>query len=170
MLLIVGNTLFSQTQHIKDMETHTIQTFQVVGISTRTINKDGQSIKDIEKLWTTFWASDLKKMLPNRLTDDIYAVYTDYESDQNGYYTLVIGYPVESMGNLPDGVVEITINKSSYQKFTSKGKMPNAVFNTWLEIWNDKELNRAYKSDFTVHGKKYFDGNNAEVETFISIN
>jgi predicted transcriptional regulator YdeE len=42
---------------------------------------------------------------------------------------------------------------------------------TWMEIWNNKELNsnRAYQSDFTIHGKKYYDGDNAEVETYISL-
>ncbi|MBL7712882.1 MAG: hypothetical protein JNL13_10470, partial [Chitinophagaceae bacterium] len=52
------------------------------------------------------------------------------------------------------------------------GKMPQAVLNTWFEIWQDKDLNpkRAYKADFTVHGKQYYEGDNAEVETFISIN
>lgn len=49
--------------------------------------------------------------------------------------------------------------------------MPEAVFNTWLDIWADQEFNlkRAYKSDFTVHGEKYNDGPEAEVETYISV-
>ena len=47
--------------------------------------------------------------------------------------------------------------------------MPEAVFNTWMEIWQNKKLNRAYKADFTIHGEKYYDGDKAEVETFISV-
>ncbi|HYG38632.1 MAG TPA: hypothetical protein VD908_08440 [Cytophagales bacterium] len=66
---------------------------------------------------------------------------------------------------------------SRFHAFVCKGflryyyVMPEAIFNTWLEIWQNKELNlkRAYKADFTVHGKKYYDGDNAEVETFISV-
>lgn len=40
-----------------------------------------------------------------------------------------------------------------------------------MEIWGNKELYqaRAYKVDFTIHGKKYYDGDKAEVETFISV-
>ena len=62
--------------------------------------------------------------------------------------------------------------KSEYQKFVSKGTMPEAVVTTWMEIWGNNELNlaRTYKADFTIHGKKYYDGDNAEVETFISVN
>lgn len=63
----------------------------------------------------------------------------------------------------------ITIKKNTYQKFVSKGKMPKAVLATWMEIWQNKDLNRTYNADFTVHGKKYYDGENAEVETFISV-
>ena len=35
----------------------------------------------------------------------------------------------------------------------------------------NKEISakRAYKADFTVHGEKYNDGPEAEVETFISV-
>ena len=47
--------------------------------------------------------------------------------------------------------------------------MPAAVFNTWMEIWQDTNLKRTYNADFTIHGKKYYDGDKAEVETFISI-
>ena len=65
----------------------------------------------------------------------------------------------------------IAIETTVYQKIVSKGKMPEAILTTWLAIWADKELDskRAYKADFAVHGKKYFDGDNAEVETYLSV-
>lgn len=151
------------------MDNQTIQKFYIVGISVRTTNQNGQSAKDIEALWGKFWGEEIQKQIPNKLSDDIYAVYTDYETDFNGPYTTIIGLPVSSLKDIPKGFVGITIEKAQYQKFVSKGKMPAAVFNTWLEIWNNKNLKRAYKADFTVHGKKYYDGDNAEVETFISV-
>jgi len=151
------------------MNNTTIDKFYVIGISTRTTNENGQSATAIEALWTKFWGGEIQKKIKNTLSDDIYAVYTDYESDFNGPYTLIIGYPVKSLDHIPTGFVGKTIETSTYKKFVSKGKMPEAVFNTWLEIWSDKNLNRAYKADFTIHGKKYHDGNNAEVETYISI-
>ncbi|MDO5986808.1 GyrI-like domain-containing protein [Flavivirga amylovorans] len=151
------------------MNNQTIQTFNVIGISVRTINENGQSAKDIESLWGKFWGENIQKQIPNKINDDIYAVYTDYETDVNGPYTTVIGLAVNSLENIPEGFVGITIKKAVYQKFVSKGKMPEAIFNTWVEIWQNKNLNRAYKADFTVHGKKYYDGDNAEVETFLSV-
>lgn len=148
-----------------------IQKFYVIGISTRTINENGQSAKDIEALWGKFWSEEIQKQIPNQISDEIYAVYSDYESDFTRPYTTIVGSAVSSLAHIPEGFVGITIETAAYQKFVSKGKMPEAVFNTWLEIWGDNDLNqkRAYQADFTIHGKKYYDGDQAEVETFISI-
>lgn len=153
------------------MNNQTIQTFYIIGISIRTTNQNGQAAKDIEALWGRFWSEDIQQKVPNKNGDEIFAVYTDYESDFTGFYTTIVGLPVKSLENIPDGFVGITIETANYQKFVSKGKMPEAVVSTWFEIWGNKELNlqRAYKADFTIHGKKYFDGDNAEVETFISV-
>lgn len=172
-LMLFSFTANSQKQSntAKAMNNQTIKKFHVIGISTRTTNQNGQAAKDIEALWGKFWNEEIQKQIPNKVNDEIYAVYTDYESDFTGYYTTIIGLPVSSLENIPKGFIGITIETSTYQKFVSKGKMPEAVFNTWLEIWGNKELNlkRAYKADFTIHGKKYYNGNEAEVETFISI-
>ena len=148
-----------------------IQKFYLIGISTRTTNENGQSAKDIEVLWSKFWSEEIQKQIPNQISDKIYAVYTDYESDFTRPYTTIVGSAVSSLAHIPEGFVGITIETANYQKFVSKGKMPEAVFNTWLEIWGDKDLNqkRAYQADFTIHGKKYYDGDQAEVETFISV-
>lgn len=159
------------TNTIKTMNNQTIQKFHIIGISIRTTNENGQSANDIEALWGKFWGEEIQKQIPNKISDEIYAVYTDYETDFTGQYTTIIGLPASSLENIPKGFVGITIETGIYQKFVSKGKMPEAVFNNWLEIWANKELNlkRAYKADFTIHGQKYYDGEKAEVETFISV-
>lgn len=171
--MLYACTLLSFTAHAQKrsttMDNVTIKQFFVIGISTRTTNENGQSATDIEALWTKFWKAEIQKEIVNRTSDDIYAVYTDYESDFKGPYTLTIGFPVTSLENIPPGYVGKTIAVSTYKKFVSKGKMPEAVFGTWLEIWGDSSLNRAYSADFTIHGRKYYDGNKAEVETYISI-
>jgi predicted transcriptional regulator YdeE len=146
-----------QTNTSKAMNNQTVQKFYIIGISTRTTNENGQSAKDIEALWGKFWGEEIQKQIPNKVSDEIYAVYTDYETDFTGLYTTIIGLPVSSLENIPEGFVSITIETAVYKKFVSKGKMPEAVFNTWLEIWQNKKLNRAYKADFTIHGKKYYD-------------
>jgi len=156
----------------KKMNHQNIDEFKIIGISIRTTNENGQASKDIERIWGRFWDEKIQEQIPNKLNENMYAVYTDYETDFKGAYTTIIGLPVSSLENIPKGFVGITIKKSAYRKFVSKGKMPEAVVNTWMEIWGNNTLNQArtYKADFTIHGEKYFDGDTAEVETFISVN
>ena len=153
------------------MGNHIIQKFYVVGISSRTTNRNSQSSKDIEALWGKFWGEKIQDQILNKVNNNIYAIYTDYETDFNGAYTTIIGLPVKSLENIPNGFVGITVKKGSYKKFVSKGKMPEAIVKTWMEIWSDNKLNkqRSYNVDFTIHDEKYYEGNNAQVETFISI-
>ncbi|MDF2382701.1 AraC family transcriptional regulator [Nostoc ellipsosporum NOK] len=169
LMLAAGTVAFSQPKSSTTMHTQTISTFYVIGISTRTTNENGQAIKDIEALWGRFWNEKIQDKIPAKANEDIYAVYREYESDYTGAYTLVIGARVTSLENIPAGFVGITVETGKYEKFISKGKMPEAVFNTWMEIWQNKALKRAYRNDFTIHGKKYYDGDNAQVETFISV-
>ena len=167
--------LFSSTSQTLEkeavtMDHQTIASFQVVGISARISNEGDSVAKEVEALWERFWQEDIRNQVPHALNEDIYAVYTDYETDYTGPYTLTIGLSVASLKDIPKGFRGMTIEEDTYQKFTSRGKMPEAVLKTWFEIWGNKTLNRAYRADFTVHGEKYFDGDQAEVETFISIN
>ena len=143
--------------------------FKIIGISTETTNENGQSIKDVEEIWGKFWNENISDKIPNKESKEIYAVYTDYESDYTGKYTLIIGYPVTTLDNIPDGFVGREISVGKTEKYISQGKMPEAILQTWTEIWQDTQLKRAYRADVTVHGKKYYDGDKAEVETYISI-
>ncbi|RZL33495.1 MAG: AraC family transcriptional regulator, partial [Pedobacter sp.] len=101
------------------MTNQTIKKFHVIGISTRTTNQNGKAAKDIETLWGRFWNEEIQKQIPNKVNDEIYAVYTDYESDFTGYYTTIIALPVSSLENIPQGFIGITIETSFYQKFIS---------------------------------------------------
>jgi len=121
-----------QTNTLEEMNNQTIQKFYVIGISIRTTNENGQSAKDIEALWGKLWGEEIQKQIPNKISDEIYAVYTDYETDFTGHYTTIVGLPVSSLENIPKGFVGITTETAVYQKFVSKGKMPEAVFITWL--------------------------------------
>lgn len=153
------------------MNNITIEEKKIIGMTIRTTNENGQSANDIELLWQKFWKDETIHQLEQKINNDIYAVYTNYETDFTGHYDTIIGYEVSTLTVVPEGLVGLVIEGGEYAEYVSKGKMPEAVFNTWLGIWADQEFNskRAYKADFTVHGEKYNDGPEAEVETFISI-
>ncbi|MDW3193413.1 MAG: GyrI-like domain-containing protein [Cytophagales bacterium] len=168
-LTSLGAYVWVDQPYNRTMKSQTVSTFKVVGVATRIANVEGNSVEEVEALWGKFWGNDIRNKVPNRLGEEFYAVSTDYASDYQGPYTLIIGVAVESFDDVPEGLEAIIIESDTYEKFVSKGKMPDAILRTWFEIWEDKSLTRAYRTDFTVHGAKYIDGDHAEVETFISI-
>ncbi len=146
-----------------------IDDFNIVGITIRTTNKNGQAITDIGQLWSRFYADSILSKIPEIINDDIYSVYTDYQSDYKEAYTVIIGCKVKSLDNIPDGLTGLKIPEGKYWKFIAKGKMPNAVIDIWNEIWSkDKELKRKYTSDFEVYGPNSQNPEMAEIEIYIA--
>jgi predicted transcriptional regulator YdeE len=144
--------------------------FKIIGISIRTTNANKQSQQDLEKLWGQFFAENIIAKIPNKISSNILTIYTDYESDFTGEYTAIIGIPVSTLDEIPSGLIGREFETGNFLKFVAKGEMPNAVTNTWVEIWQqDKELNRKYSYDFEVYGEKSQNGINSEVEIFIAI-
>src|SRR5665647_1210869 len=147
----------------------TINEFRIIGISVKTTNKDGQSTQDIGKLWQQFYMGNLFDKIPNKLSNDIYSIYTDYKSDFTDEYTTIIGVQVSCLENIPAGLIGRQFPSDNFVKYTAKGLMPEAVAKTWTTIWErDKELNRKYTYDFEVYGEKSQNGENSEVEIYIA--
>lgn len=76
------------------------------------------------------------------------AVYTNYESDANGLYDLIIGARVSSLESVPDGLVALSIPVANYAVFDASGPQPQAVVSAWQCVWADTGLARAYTADF----------------------
>jgi len=144
--------------------------FKIIGIATRTTNQNNQSAEDLGKLWSQFYTEGIFDKIPNKVSNDIITIYTDYVSNYTDAYTTIIGVPVSALEQIPDGLIGREFEAENFQKFTAKGAMPNAVVNTWINIWQqDNELNRKYTYDLEIYGEKSQDGENAEVEIFIAI-
>jgi predicted transcriptional regulator YdeE len=147
----------------------TVSPFNVIGISVRTTNANGQAVMDLGALWNRFYSQQISAKIPDKASNDIYAVYTDYNSDHRGDYSAIIGCRVSSLTNIPDGMTGKVIGGGRYKRYIAKGKMPHAVIRQWQEIWNDADLGRKYTTDFEVYGPKSTADENAEVEIYISI-
>jgi len=146
-----------------------LDAFKIIGISVRTTNENGQSTIDLGKLWNRFYADGFLWTIPDRINDDIYSIYTDYQSDYTGLYTSIIGCKVNSLDNIPSGLTGKQIQGGKFLKYVGKGKMPDAVIAKWKEIWKkDKELNRKYTADFEVYGLKSQNPDNAEIDIYIA--
>lgn len=146
-----------------------IDSFKIIGIATETTNENGKAAEDLGKLWTQFYSENLPSKIANKVSDEVYSIYTDYESDYKGKYTALIGLKVNSLNQVPNGLTGREFKGGKHHKFIAKGQMPNAVVATWQEIWKkDKELNRKYTADFEVYGPNSQNGENSEVEIYIA--
>ncbi|MGG6230527.1 GyrI-like domain-containing protein [Tenacibaculum sp. SDUM215027] len=152
------------------MSTEQKKTFYVVGVSVRTTNENQQAAKDIPALWQRFMSENITEQIPNKSSNEIYAVYTDYESDHTKPYTTIIGCKVKDIATVPEGMTYKRIEAPDYKKYIAQGNLTEGVvYDKWLEIWKE-DINRAYTSDYEVYGAKASDSTNAEVEIFIGVN
>lgn len=144
--------------------------FKLIGLSLgrKTTNENGQSAIDCGYLWQKFEKENCAAKIPGKLTDEIIAVYHEYEGDHTKPYSYFIGFKVNPDAEVPQGLDSIIIPKATYQKLSAKGKMPDCVANAWMEIWRS-EIPRAYKADFEVYDEKSKDWSNAEVDIFLSV-
>ena len=142
------------------------KSFKIIGISIRTNNH--KAANDLGKLWSKFISENTTKKIPNKVSEDIYSIYTDYESDHTGDYTNIIGYRVDNLDNIASGLIGKEIPSSDYQKFAAKGRFPDCVQHKWGEIWNT-EIDRKYAADFEVYGDKSMNMTDSEVDIFISV-
>jgi len=139
----------------------------LVGITCRTSNDPEAGPKDIAKLWEQFFAENIVDQIPNKASSEILALYCDYEGDYTKPYSVIIGCPVTSLENAPQNLVSKTVPSSSYALFSAIGEHPQALIETWGEIWG-ADLNRSYSGDFEVYGDK-FSKQPQEVEVLIAL-
>lgn len=144
--------------------------FKVIGISVRTTNKDNQAQQDLGKLWEVFFTENILDKIPNKQSDEILSIYTDYQSDYTEEYTTIIGVPVTSLENIPAGLVGREFKAENFRTFEAKGALPGSVADCWMDIWQrDKELNRKYTYDFEVYGAKSQQENESVVDIYIAV-
>jgi len=146
-----------------------LEEIKLIGLSlpAKTTNEMGQSGIDCGNLWQKFEKENYAGKIPNKLSDEILAVYHHYEGDHTRPFSYFIGCKVEAETEIPEGLDGLLIPKGLYQKIIAAGKMPDCVINTWKEIWNS-DIPRAYKADFEVYDERSKDWNNAIVDIFVS--
>jgi len=144
--------------------------FKFIGISVRTSNVNNKAEADLTKLWTRFFEDDILHKIPHKVNTDVYAIYTDYESDYKGEYTCFIGCRVKVMESIPSGMIGKEFPAQPHKLFVAKGALPKAVESTWQEIWaQDKYLERSYTYDVEVYGPDSQKGDNSKVDIYIGV-
>ena len=151
------------------MNKETTKAFNVIGLSVRTTNENGQSGQDIPALWNKFMSEGISDIIPNKIDDTLYCIYTEYEKDHTKPYTTLLGCAVTTLDEIPEGLTGKNIPANNCEKFVAKGSiMQGIVFKEWLKIWGTN-LDRNYIADYEVYGTKAQDPENAEVEIFVGV-
>lgn len=148
-------------------ENITIEGFSIIGIAIRTTNQNGQSQKDIAELWGRFMGQGLIAQIPNKANNEIYCMYTEYESDFMGAYTTILGCKATSLDKIPVGFIGKEIPKITYKHYKAVGALPDCVGKVWGEIWQSG-IDRKYIADFDVYGEKAQNPQDAEVDIYVS--
>lgn len=121
----------------------------LAGVSIRTTNEaemgpDG----GLSQLWETYFQSNIAGQIATVNPEYIYALYTDYESDASGAYTVVIGHEVAEERHLEGSQLEegeleenelvesqftyAAVPESKYMVFkTKKGPVFEVVAQAW---------------------------------------
>jgi predicted transcriptional regulator YdeE len=61
------------------------------------------------------------------MSDAIYAVYYDYESDEKGIFSYFIGCKVDENTEKPEGLDELIIPEQRYHIETAKGQITGCI-------------------------------------------
>jgi predicted transcriptional regulator YdeE len=151
------------------MEELKMEEILVIGIAVETSNENGKAALDIPKLWERFLSEHIGQQIPNKISEEIIAIYTHYESDFTGAYTTILGCQVQNLSQIPEGMVGHKIEKQTFTKFEVKGDLTQGiVYQMWVNIW-EMDLNRAYTSDFEIYRQTAPNATEAQVDIFIAI-
>jgi predicted transcriptional regulator YdeE len=132
---------------ISKIETSSEPAFSIVGIAVRTTNENNQAQSDMGQLWGKFMENHLQGKITDRLSDDLFAVYMNYETDHTGYYTALLGCKCDPLSLVPDSFEQVDIPEGQYQIYSLSGEIPIIVGEAWAEIW-ESGTPRAYTFDY----------------------
>ncbi|GKU77423.1 GyrI-like domain-containing protein [Paenibacillus sp. L3-i20] len=157
------------------MNTYTIEKHEIkiAGVSTRTTNAEEMGSNGrLPQLWETYFSGGTAAQPYNQNSHLIYGLYTDYESDATGAYTVILGHEV-NVDPASDGVAYAVVPASKYRVFTTrKGPVYEVVAEAWGFIWQyymDSSEERAYTGDFELYDGSNFDPTNSEIQIYIAI-
>lgn len=144
------------------MELRVVSEKIIHGLSIRTDNATEMTPNKgkISALWQAF---DEAVPVDYKNGERVYGVYSDYESDHTGKFTVIAGFDGNQMpSNLT--LEKVIIPETKYLVFTHKGEMPQIAIDAWTEVWHyfsngKEEHQRLYSTDFEY----YPNGNEIEV-------
>jgi len=136
----------------------------VKGLQVRTKNADEMNpeTQKIAPLWGRFYNEVLPTVEEGAT---VYGVYHNYESDAMGEFDVLVGADKLSV---TEEMKSIELQAGKYLMFPVKGELPQAIIDTWMQIWayfEDPSIDekRAFQTDFELYKSE------DEVEIYIGV-
>lgn len=147
----------------------------MAGVSARTTNaREAGPDGLLANLWDSYFKDGIADRIQASGDHHLYAVYTDYESDASGAYTVLIGHEVNG-GESKDlnGLEQTVVPAAKYKVFTTnKGPVHEVVVQAWEEIWThfaQSEEKRAYTGDYELYDTRDFNPEETVVHIYIAV-
>lgn len=168
--LIIFNTNYAlgQNQAMEDYKIIHKEAIQIIGIELRTSNTPDAGPKDIPLHWEKFFSENILEQIPNKTSNEVMALYCNYEGDYTQPYSLIIGCPVSSIDTIPEGLVAKKLPETSYALIPAIGEHPKKLIEAWGNIWQSS-LKRTYAGDFELYGEDFAATSPQKVEVYIAI-
>ena len=135
-------------------------------VSTNNKNEFDPETAKILGLWENFHTTTLISQLTEK-DPFIYGVYSDYQSDENGDYSVTAGINAKNLNSPDQDLQEVIIHPGRYLVFEARGELPGAIIETWQYIWKYFSDTSSPKRKFTADFEKYI--SETEVDIHIAV-
>jgi predicted transcriptional regulator YdeE len=128
----------------------------IAGHAVRTTNEmeADPARAQLPALWQRVMADAALRDLVTRTGDEYYAVLLDYEHDEHGLYTQVVGVEVDDPDMVPATFIMTRRPSTTTRSYPFDGPMPQALLDAWQRVWDDTAsgaIRRLYGVDIEVH-------------------
>lgn len=117
----------------------------VSGIKVRTNNFSENVYEVIGGLWEKFYFETYNK-IENKVNGRSLGIYTEYENDEKGDYTMMTACEISSSDKNNDMIIK-KIPAGKYAVFTIRGDVRTEVGKFWEQLWKMK-LDRTFICDY----------------------
>ncbi|NOI68626.1 effector binding domain-containing protein [Vibrio sp. 99-8-1] len=118
--------------------------------ATIAINSDSETQLSLAKAWKTFTANKHRFAINNKISDDIYLIYSDYSQHAKGTISLFIGHAVSEFNDLASDFKPLTVPSQSYASFQLNGDFSHIAHDAWQQL-PSLNLNRSYNYDMEIY-------------------
>ena len=154
-----ANTLSFSTQKMTDE--------YFVGIETALSGNVTEDEQYLQQMWQYFETNDISTVIENINDERVFLVYADFKQNLNTYTKVLLGYKVENIGKVYEGLSALTVPASEFAVFESTGDSDSELFiaKTWGDIASTN-LIKPKKHAVEIYT---FDENNEVIEAEIWI-